>query len=314
MTGRDFGGIRVDKARRLHVVAVCRIVVSMKVYLLPLILLGLAACVDAGDPLNEGALSDGLDDPPGSGLTYVVSSLQIRGAQETPIANCPTSVCGQNAWAPASDLLSDYLRQALFGGEFLVVFELAGLVEGGRRNGPATLKAYEAVDFDVPFFPANNFTVPPGQQDCCQFSPQPTSLVSSPPQARYRAPVMLTQGRLSTTAPLSTGLWFATIRDFEINGFIPIEQVWMTAQLTEDAMLMQGQIAGAISVAALQTLESPLFCRPSICPADWSLAEAVEAFFGAPDICDAERGCWAYSVSFDFSAQRAELLLERASS
>ncbi|MEM7674468.1 MAG: hypothetical protein AAF449_00540 [Myxococcota bacterium] len=112
-------------------------------------------------------------------------------------------------------------------------------------------------------------------------------MTEAPTQARYRAAATMIEGQVSSTEPLSTGMWIAYIQDFEVENFIRIEQVWVKGQLSEDASTLQGQIAGVVPVAALEPLDPHLLCLAAGCPPELRmLAESAAALFGPPDVCD----------------------------
>lgn len=144
-------------------------------------------------------VADGWDDAPGSGRSFVVNSINIA---ERPLVNidgrCDEDGCLDNAFAPVGELANDQLRQDLLGGGNIIGIEIAGLhpdYDGFDRS--VTVKVYSLRDADDPFFPANNFSIPPGHSTCCEFLIYPGGLQGgATPQARVRIPAQIRNGRL----------------------------------------------------------------------------------------------------------------------
>ncbi len=113
------------------------------------------------------AIPEGWSDLPGEGTTFVFNNVGILDEAVVDIdGRCGPAGCADNELAPMGELANDQIRQSLLGGESLYVLEIAGLdpdYNGFDRS--VTLKVYPARDFDDPFFPANNFRIPPGHTE-----------------------------------------------------------------------------------------------------------------------------------------------------
>lgn len=148
--------------------------------------------------------TDGWDDPIGTGHVFVVSALSF--ASRTTGTNldgrCGDDVCVDNAFAPFGFVYNDALRQYTLGGDGLFVVEIAGVVPrflGYDRS--VTVKIYPVRDADDPFFPANNFSVPPGATECCQFRALGARLDGTG-QPTARIPARIDNYRIVPTEPV----------------------------------------------------------------------------------------------------------------
>lgn len=155
---------------------------------------------------------DGWNDQPNTGTMFVISQVAIapreRGFDVDGRCKSPDD-CVDNALSTFGQFANDQIRQALLGGENLMLVELAGLEHPGDlvADIALTVKFYEGEDFDDPFFPANNFQVPGGDTRCCEFLIQGGSLEGAHPQARARIAAKLEAGAVSTLEVADTGLW-----------------------------------------------------------------------------------------------------------
>ncbi len=185
---------------------------------------------------------------PGGGTTFVVSSVAIvsgNGGFNLNGECSQASGCINNALAPLAGQMNTPLRQGMLGGEALVLIELAGSSESasGDLSG-ATLKIYAGRDADIPFFPANNFTVPPRHTTCCEFTIAPRSLAGVPAQAIFRSPVSIEDGYLRTLAPSSMNL------ETSEGVTLRLQRVFVNARLAPDGKKITEGLCGAVVRAA----------------------------------------------------------------
>ncbi len=203
---------------------------------------------------------DGWDDPIGTGHVFVVSAISF--ASLTTGANldgrCGDSGCVDNVLSALGPMFNDTLRQHLLGGENLFIIEVAGVAPrflGYDRS--VTVKIYPARDHDDPFFPANNFSVPPGYTTCCEFRALAGRLDGTgQPTARF--PARIDNYRIVPTDPV-TARFVPTacepapmVLDFARATFIgTVDPSW--------SRLRAGVIAGALRVSELARSQNP-FC------------------------------------------------------
>lgn len=208
---------------------------------------------------------EGWDFPPGVGYAYIIDQIGL-GERDQGFdldGNCDEDGCVDNVLAPLGDLANDQIRQGLLGGESLLLIELAGLDDDPFTgyDESFTIKIYGAEDADEPFFPANNFAIPPGHDTCCEFKINGESLVSPPPQARARAPAELDRGRLRSLAPVP--IQFTLTVGAEPHPVVRLERVLMTGRLGRDlGTIEDGLLGGAIPVSTLYATENP-YCKTS---------------------------------------------------
>ena len=107
-----------------------------------------------------------------------------------------------------------------------------------------TIKFYAAYDADIPFFPANNFKVPPGHDSCCAFDLRPTSLHGNPPQARSRLPAQIRNGRIQSSEPGVVDLSLSLDED-EPELAVRMERVQFAAELPRDLDEISHGLIGA---------------------------------------------------------------------
>ncbi len=234
---------------------------------------------------------DGWDDPPGAGSAYIVDSIAIaqedRGFDLDGI--CDDDGCVDNFLWRLGDLGNDQIRQGLLGGESLLLIELAGLDEPFVGRDPSlSVKIYGARDADDPFFPANNFRVPEGQNSCCEFQINPKSLTGFPRVARARAPAEIDRGRIRSLLPVPIELTVTV--GTPPHPEIRLEQVKIAGRLASDLRrLSDGLLGGAVPVNTLAQTENP-YCKTVSprCPVqftDSTLIDLVSTLLGPrPDI------------------------------
>jgi hypothetical protein len=140
----------------------------------------------------------------------------------------------------------------------------------------------------VPFFPANNFKVPPGHTTCCEFRINSQSLSGPPPQSRARAPARIERGRLRSTNPVDIRFTLTVGRPPHKD--VALERVWLSARLPSDLKeLNEGLLGGAIPVRTLAQTDNP-YCRTVSprCPlqfTDSTLMDLVSTLMGPkPDV------------------------------
>ncbi len=235
---------------------------------------------------------EGWDDGPGTGQVFVLNQLAIadqdRGFDIDGDCN-DTTGCIDNVLWRLGVLANDQLRQSLLGGEALLLMELAGLDAPYRGDDESlTLKMYSGVDADDPVFPANNFDVPPGQTECCEFNIVPQSLTGLPPQARSRAPSRVERGRLRSLAPLPISIVSNT-------GTPPLPEFRLERALVSGRLppeldeFEEGLIGGAVPLASLAQMDNP-YCKTASprCPVqftDSSLLDLVSTLISPrPDV------------------------------
>ena len=145
-----------------------------------------AGSEDTGSDAGSTNEPTGWDDPPGTGLLFVVDSITAD----------PHDISGLS---PIAGLIETNLRQRLVVGQALFLVEISGLELPYRgQDSDLTLKVYQGIDADDPPFPANNFGIPPGETSCCGFKIDPRSLAGLPPQARSRMRGRISQGHFRT--------------------------------------------------------------------------------------------------------------------
>ncbi|MFO0727668.1 MAG: hypothetical protein U1E65_28070 [Myxococcota bacterium] len=168
--------------------------------------------VDPVELAADHCPADGWDDPPNTGLMFVLSEFAIAkaGVGFDVDRRCKAADdCIDNRLARLGEFANDQIRQGLLGGEMLLLGELAGVEHPGDvvADSSLTVKFYEGQDFDDPFFPANNFRNPPSEARCCEFLIDGPSLEGRRANARARLEAKLDQGTVSSLAAADTGLW-----------------------------------------------------------------------------------------------------------
>jgi hypothetical protein len=235
---------------------------------------------------------DGWDDPPGSGRAFIVNAIAIAGKDrgfDIDGACSDTEGCIDNFLWRLGELGNDQIRQGLLGGESLLLLELAGLDEPYRgEDESVTVKIYGARDADDPFFPANNFKVPPGHTTCCEFKINPQSLNSPPPQARARAPARIERGRLRSLAPVP--IQFTLTVGVPPHPEIRLERVLISGRVPSSLKeFNEGLLGGAVPINTLAQTENP-YCKTVSprCPVqftDSTLIDLVSTLLGPrPDV------------------------------
>lgn len=250
------------------------------------------ACIQANEPISCTAVQ-GWDDAPSSSPAFIVNSLTIAEADTGFDIDgaCRQDGCIDNRLSPLAPILNDIIRQGLLGGELRLLVEFAGLQDPYRGDDESmTVKVYEGVDADDPQYPANDFSVPPGETDCCQFRITPQSLIGVPPQAAARAPARIERGRLRTLAPIPV--------QFQLNvGTAPhpplrLERALISARVPSSLDIIDdGLLGGAIPVSALAQIDNPTCARvPENCPGlDSSLLSLVRSLVGPQPDVDLDR-------------------------
>ncbi|MEQ9497768.1 MAG: hypothetical protein RIT81_12940 [Deltaproteobacteria bacterium] len=184
-------------------------------------------CMDVGSVASW-------DDPVASGLVYVVDWLRpVLGATQE--------------LRSTADLTPPLLP---IDSSAYVLLELAGLPATYNGEGSSVaLKAYSGIDADDD--PSNNFSVPPGEVDCCAFRVEPQSLTGIPPQARARAPGLLGGGLIRSLAPVPLD-----IRRTDGQGVLRVERAQLSMQVPLDlSRLDAGRIAGVIPARELVAID-----------------------------------------------------------
>lgn len=251
--------------------------------------------VSRAAPRGGGPRSiEGWGDPPGSGYAFIVDQIALADAGRGFDIDglCDAQGCIDNAVAPFARFANEQVRQGLLGGESLLLIEIAGLDDDPYTgyDESFTVKVYGAEDADEPFFPANNFTIPPGFDTCCEFKINGESLVSPPPQARARAPAELDRGRFRSLAPVP--IQFVLTVGRPPHPIIRLENVLLTGRLGRDLTTIEdGLLGGVITASTLSAISNP-YCqaRTNDCPLtlqdrESSLLDLIVALLGPqPDI------------------------------
>jgi hypothetical protein len=219
-------------------------------------------------PSGEGPFTgpiDGWDDFPGAGTAFIVNQIAIagqdRGFDIDEQCDGGSSSCVDNVLWQLGELGNDQIRQGLLGGESLLLIELAGLddpYDGDDRS--LTVKIYGARDADDPFFPANNFKVPPGRTTCCEFLINPQSITTDmPPKARARAPAKIERGRLSSLQPVP--IQFTLTVGAPPHPEIRLERVLISGRVPSSLReFSEGLLGGAVPIQTLAQTENP-YCK-----------------------------------------------------
>lgn len=206
----------------------------------------LAAVEEEVEPEPE-VQPGGWEDPPASGSMFIVNAMAIAG--------------DAGALASLGGLMNERMQLQLSTGELLVLVEVAGIDPGFLGDDESvTVKFYGAIDVDDPFFPANNFTIPPGQTSCCEFLIDAQSITADPPpRARSRAPGRIVAGRLETLTPVP--LQFVLKTGAPPYPELRMERVLFTAELDANLLeLRNGRLEGAFPMSTLAQWDNP-FCK-----------------------------------------------------
>ncbi len=184
-------------------------------------------CMDVGSVASW-------DDPIASGRVFVLDRIELTQSV--------TNELGRYA-----ELIPPLLP--IDSGAF-VLLELAGLPALYRGEGSTVaLKAYRGLDADDD--PTNNFSVPPGEVDCCTFRVDSRSLTGIPPQARARAPGLLGGGLVRSLAPVP----FEITRS-DGQGAVRLERALLSMQLPLDLTVLDvGRIVGALPAGELVAID-----------------------------------------------------------
>jgi hypothetical protein len=206
---------------------------------------------------------EGWDEFPGSGTSFIVNQIAIAGQDRgfDVDQSCDGASCIDNVLWQLGELGNDQIRQGLLGGESLLLIELAGLdvpYDGDDRS--LTVKIYGARDADDPFFPANNFKVPPGHQTCCEFLINPQSITTDiPAKARARAPAKLERGRLASLQPVP--IQFTLTVGAPPHPEIRLERVLISGRVPSSLReFSEGLLGGAVPIQTLAQTENP-YCK-----------------------------------------------------
>ena len=287
---------------------------------------GSGRCRGASDiPFGEGLVTEaprgggprsieGWDDPPGAGYAFIVEQIALadRDRGFDVDGECTVDGCVDNVLWPIGDLANDQIRQGLLGGESLLLIEFAGLDDAPYTgyDESFTVKIYGAEDADEPFFAANNFTVPPGHDTCCEFRINAESLVSPPAQARARAPADLDRGGFRSLAPVP--IQFTLTVGQEPHPVVRLENVLLSGRIGRDiGTLEKGLIGGALPATTLFNTQNP-YCKSQNdprCPGQFSdstLLDLVVSLLGPqPDIdLDLDGAECLYDIDGDSTIDR----------
>lgn len=206
--------------------------------------------------------SDGWLEAPGEGTAFIVRELVIAGRDEgfDLDGDCAVdgSGCVDNGLWILGPLANDQIRQGVLGGESLLLVELAGYAGVAAGDDSAvTVKFYPAKDADDPFFPANNFKVPAGQDSCCEFFVSPSGVVGAPPQALARLPARALGTKLRSTEATSLPI-VSTIGPDPINA--TLERATVEISIDPETNELSGRLGIALPASDLAKFENP-YCK-----------------------------------------------------
>lgn len=237
----------------------------------------------------------GQDDAPGSGRAFVLSELGVApqgvGFDLDDRCRGPGDCVDNAAWQLGA-LLNDPMRQFILGGYLLYAIELTGKA-AHSGDGALTVRFYTVSDADEPFFPANNFSPPVGEERCCEFLIDPGALIGDPPQALTRAPARARAGMIQTLAPAEVSLKPPPIEgeeDFDWSLVVLqfLNQAYLSFELRSDPeRLVRGRLGGVMRTAALGRAPNP-YCRTlnMLCPRQLPDSTMLDLFVSIlqPDI------------------------------
>ncbi len=243
-------------------------------------------------PKSGGPTSiEGWFDEPGTGKAFIVNQIALAGKDRgfDIDGQCNDEGCIDNILWRLGELANDQIRQGLLGGESLLLMEFAGLDDPYMGYDESlSVKIYGARDADEPFFPANNFTVPPGHSTCCEFKINPQSLMGPPHQARAIAPAQIVRGRLRSLAPVP--IQFTLTVGVPPHPEVRLEQVIVSGRLGPAlSEISDGLLGGAVPIQTLAQTENP-YCKTVSprCPiqfTDSTLIDLVSSMLGPePDV------------------------------
>lgn len=260
--------------------------------------------------------ADEWDEPPNTGLLFVLDQIQIAPAGRgfNVDRRCKAiGDCLDNALAQLGAYTNDQIRQALLGGETLLLLELAGLDHPGDlvADTALTVKLYEGRDFDVPFFPANNFQAPAGFTRCCEFLIDAGSLEGSPATARARIPAALEAGAVKSLAPGDVGLWgalpvlgmfWAETSTGAPQGALRNAQISLNLEANDrgDVVRVVDGLLGGVILARELALSPGYGCGSfnAACPSpDMRVLESIYKSLGPPDVDVAQDGFEVFHTS-----------------
>lgn len=218
--------------------------------------------------------SEGWDDPPGTGLIYVVRRLEIADAHEGfDLDRSRFGEGGVNNLLSALNApslgLNQTLNQAVLSGQSMILFEVVGLDDPYTGDDQSvTLKIYSGRDADDPPNPANNFRHVAGRPTCCEFVVDPVNYeldLNNQPQAKVRVAAQIQGGRLVTRQPADFNLTLG-VGDRPPYPSLQMGLVHVFAELPASKQEMHsGIFGGAVKANALAQITNP-FCSVAIGP------------------------------------------------
>lgn len=202
---------------------------------------------------------DGMDDPPGEGVGFVIDRIQIAEGDIgfNVDGRCDSDGCVDNTLGQLGQLANNQIDQGIKAGDSLLLLELAGLEDPYQGNERSmTIKLYGGRDADDPVNPSDNFSRPPGATTCCNFNINPQSLRGIEGQARARSPAVITNGRLESLAPVTIEFTLTIgnpphpeirITNTRVRGIVPADL----------SRFSQGLLGGAIPLGTLASIDNP---------------------------------------------------------
>lgn len=169
----------------------------------------------------------------------------------------------------------------------MLLIELAGFAGLPAGNDSAlTVKFYAAKDADDPYFPANNFKVPAGQEKCCEFLISPSGVEGTPPQALARLPARL-EGTTIRSTESGSLLIVSTVEPDPITA--TLERATVELTIDPETNHIRGRLGVALPASDLDKFRNPYCATVSPrCPVsvlDSSLLDLFVAVKGPrPDI------------------------------
>lgn len=245
-----------------------------------------AGCIPPEDvpPSGIADASDGWDDPPGTGLTFIASSLDLLrpGLGFDLDGRCGAWTCQDNLLGELYFYVEDTNREAIVQGSLRLMVEVAGLDDPTRWEDPrVTVKIYPVVDEDDPPRTGNDFALGFAGDPCCRFRPAPDAFDPLTRQPATRLAARLVAGQV-----LSVGegqLWIPL-------GFGPgtgrLDRARVQLALQgEIPGLVEATLGGAVSAGFARTAVGCLGVGAPFCngPED-NLLDLLAALTGSPDI------------------------------
>lgn len=226
-------------------------------------------------PSSSSTTSDGWDDAPGSGAVFVMSKIQINGAESVAVHvdGANATYAFDNKLSFIASLANERINEGIKRGETIILMEVAGLDEGYRGDDDSvTLKFYDGIDADDPIDPENNGA--PG----ARFYVKPSSLDTSGAHIRSKAAARIQDGIIRSTGVVP-GLVFSLLlsptETFDIGLARPVilARLPQTLNSIEDGILF-----AAVPARDLHEIDN-LACVYGSSELQWSAAQCEDSSF-----------------------------------